>query len=427
MPYSHFNDETPVFLFDEKGQVGPIPFRRARELCKSEQVGEEAYFWAGGMADWRPVSDLLLQSRVIPPVLNPLFEKHLLLEGISQPSGSGSPTTAEKSEKSPLAPKEERWEGQTPLSVVQERKSRVLVVDDDMLIREMIGDLLDQQGLLWEKADDIKPACELMEKKGLSYFDAVITDYQTPGGSGVELVRWVKQRENALQILLLTAKDDKEVVKSGLRAGVMDFLDKPVRKKMLLPALELAIRETVRQREERSAYLELIRMKLAGRGGAAESLMTDLVHRESSVGGLLAKLETVMKYSEELEKRNAEVFPGSNVYVSEMPFQGQIADLSLLELSQLLSQSNKTGELQVMSTAKQVLGSMYFAEGRLSHAMQGTVEGKQALARLMGQTTGYFCFHYGRLTSGQTLFEDTTSLLLSISAEMDEKSKAIAA
>jgi hypothetical protein len=110
-----------------------------------------------------------------------------------------------------------------------------------------------------------------------------------------------------------------------------------------------------------------------------------------------------------------------------MPFQGQIADLSLLELSQLLAQSNKTGELQVMSPAKTVLGSIYFTEGRLSHAILGSSEGKQALARLIEQKSGYFCFYYGKLTSGQSLFEDTTSLLLSISAGMDEKSKAIAA
>jgi hypothetical protein len=110
-----------------------------------------------------------------------------------------------------------------------------------------------------------------------------------------------------------------------------------------------------------------------------------------------------------------------------MPFQGQLADLSLMELTQLLSQSSKTGELQVMSAAKQIQGSIYFAQGNLSHAVQGTTEGKQALSSLMGQRTGYFCFYYGKRSAGQTLYEDTTSLLLAISAEMDEKNRAIAA
>lgn len=426
MSHGSFNDETTVFLFDENGQSGPMPLKKARELWASGNLGEEAYYWAGGMPDWKPVPGL--------------FGNLLKFQPLAKPDVTPVTSTSEKALSSPaptqtlasaqghaLVKNQPTAKSQEEPKAPHQRKSRVLVVDDDMLVREMIGDLLDQQGILWEKADDIKPACDILEKKGLSYFDALITDYQTPGGSGVDLVRWVKQRENALQILLLTAKDDKEVVKSGLRAGVMDFLDKPVRRKTLLPAISQAIQETARQREERSAYLELIRMKLAGRGGAAESLMTDLVHRESSVGGLLAKLETVMKYSEELEKKNAEVFPGSNVYVSEMPFQGQIADLSLLELSQLLSQSHKSGELQVLSPSKAILGSIYFSEGRLAHALYGTTEGKEALGRLMNQQTGYFCFHYGKLCPGRTLFEDTTSLLLAISAQMDEKSKAIAA
>jgi FixJ family two-component response regulator len=384
------SDETPVFLYDEKGQRGPISYRQARFLWSTGQVDDHGYYWAGGMPDWKPARDLF---PTLPIESDTVVDSGLRLRPIA----------------------------------VERKVNRVLVVDDDLLMREMIGDLLDQEGIFWEKAEDIAPAKILLQEKGLEYFDAIITDYQTITGSGVDLVHWIKQRENALQILLLTAKDDKEVIKSGLRAGVLDFLEKPLRRKNLIPALKTAIQQTVRQREERQAYMELIRQKLAGRTGAVESLMTDLVHRESSLGGLLVKLETALYYSEELEKRNSEVVPGSVEEVSDMPFQGQITDLSLLDLIQLLSQSSKTGELQILSMKKVVLGSIFLMNGRLVHASNSNQKGRQALGSLMECKDGFFCFHYGKKTLEKSLFEDPISILLSLSAEMDQKQKALAA
>ncbi|NJK90506.1 MAG: response regulator [Blastochloris sp.] len=475
-PDLKFKEETPVFLYDGGKQMGPMPFREARQVWESGKLSAEAFFWAGGMKDWLPMEGIfqreeenpvpLEKIKTVPgnvkqaiaavqtgqkltekPEVGPVPKtggqaavkesavpqrvevKKAEASVVPKPPTVSLDKTVKTGKVEPERKMVPKVEAPQP-KVVAERKHRVLVVDDDMLVREMIGDLLDQQGILWDKAEDMLPARKLLEQKGLSHYDAVVTDYQTPGGSGVDLVRWIKQRENALQVLLLTAKDDKEVVKSGLRAGVMDFLDKPVRRKSFLPSISQAITQTSQLREERAAYLELIRLKLAGRGGAAENLMTQLVHRESSVGGLLSKLETVMKYSEELEKKNAEVFPGSNVYVSEMPFQGQISDLSLLDLAQLLSQSGKTGELQVLGATKIHLGSIYFDEGRLTHAevREGAKEtGHEALVKLMSLNTGYFCFQYGKVTVEASLFDDPTSLLLAVSAEMDEGSKAIAA
>ncbi len=383
-------DSVLTFTHDKGVQVGPLPYREVMESWKLGKLSGDTFYWQEGMADWKPLKQLVeVQLEILPFVSKP-------------------PLVVTKNTESSVA-------------------KRVLIVDDDMIIREMIGDLLETKGIFFEKADDIKTAFAALEKHGLGFFDAVITDYQTPGGLGVDLVRWIKQREHSLQVLLLTAKDDKELVKEGLRAGVFDFLDKPLRKKTLLRAVDEAILKTGQQREERSAYMELIRIKLAGRGGAAESLMTDLVHRESSVSGLLAKLVTIIKYSEELEKKNAEISQSTNVFAASTPFQGQLADLSLLDLMQLLSQASKTGELQVVNAEKEIQGRIYFDKGSMKHALSSNELGRAALSEIMVHDTGTFFFYYGRVIEEQSLFEDTTAILLSISSEMDEKSRALAA
>jgi hypothetical protein len=147
--------------------------------------------------------------------------------------------------------------------------------------------------------------------------------------------------------------------------------------------------------------------------------MTELVHRESNVGGLLAKLETIIKYSEEIAPVNTPV--------TEMPFQGQISDLSLLDLVQLFSQLGKTGEFQIQGHSGETKGLIYLKEGRICHAVQGGLTGYQALFNLMGYRQGYFGFYYGKTTAEETISGGSTAVLLQISSEMDEKEKAVAA
>lgn len=393
-------DGAMLYIYDGVAQHGPFELSIVKKLWTELKIRPESYYWVAGMAEWEPMLGVFpatkTNQKVIPkpPII------------IAQPAMT--PVIGEDIN-------------------VKERKPKVLIVDDDMLIREMIGDLLDEELIEYEKISDIKKAYQLLEEQGLEMFDAILTDYQTKGATGIEFARWVKKRENALQVLLLTAQDDKELVKAGLRAGVMDFLVKPIYPKTFLLAVHEAIQKTRQHREEREAYMEVAQLKWAGRGSSIQNLMKDLVQREKSVSGLSTKLETLISYSEEIEKTNQEVFPDSHVYATNAAFQGLIKDLSILDLAQLFSQSGKTGELQVFSTDKEWCGSIFFLTGRLVHSAYGSLTGQDALSRVMSETTGSFCFHYGKKTDKHSFTEDTTSVLLSVSAAMDEMERTRAA
>jgi DNA-binding response OmpR family regulator len=69
----------------------------------------------------------------------------------------------------------------------------------------------------------------------------VISDYMMPGEDGVVLVHWVKEFDPDLEVILLTARDDKETVKKALRAGIFDFLEKPISKHELIKRVQAAI------------------------------------------------------------------------------------------------------------------------------------------------------------------------------------------
>ncbi len=391
MGFRPINEEEPVFLYDDGVQTGPIPFHEARSYWSKGRFSRDAFYWIQGMEEWRPALHAFGHQNI--PAQN---------KGVHEPQVSASQPAAE-------------------------RRPRVLVVDDDSVLCEIIRDILDSGGIDVETAEDYKPALDLLEQNGFPHYDCVVTDYNMPGGTGVDLARWIKSREHALQVLLLTAHDSKQVVKLGLRAGVCDFQEKPLRRKSFLAALHSAIQQTSRHREERAGYLELIRLKLAGKGAVAEQMMSTLVQRESSLGGLLSKLETIVKYAAQLEEKNSEAFPGTNIYASESPFQGRIGDLSLLELAQLLVQSGKTGELQLVDETRKRMGVIYFLKGKIVHAENGNDSGGKVLTQLMLCPDGYFSFFYGRESKAHTIKGDAISLLLEISSRMDERDGEIAA
>jgi len=385
------NDDDWIYLYDGETQSEPMTCREARAGWKAGRWSRQAFYWMEGMPEWSPALHFFKEEEFSP-----------------RPDG------ADKA-------------GRGDASVPGKKRSRVLVVDDDPILCEIVKDMLGHNDLMVDVAHGHGEACALLDKNGFMHYDAVVTDYLMPDGSGADLARWIKQREHALQVVMLTAQDNKDVIKMGLRAGVCDFQEKPLRPKVFKTALDAAIQQTTRQREERSAYLELIHMKMAERGGLAEEFMKSLVQRESSVSGLLAKLETVLRYAKELESLGPTEGTVGRVTGTNMLLQGKIGDLTLLDLMQLLIQSGKTGELQVLDNTQKMQGSIYLVEGAIRHAVSGDQTGRRVLSRLLPTAEGSFKFIDGRHSAQQTIKGDSFTLLLEVSGEMDQSDRVMVA
>lgn len=104
---------------------------------------------------------------------------------------------------------------------------RVLIVDDDPLQRRLLQASLVRYGYEVIEAVDGATAWELLKRDPVSL---VITDWMMPTMNGLELIHNIREAKNFpgyVYIILVTAKDSKEDVVTGLDAGADDYLTKP--------------------------------------------------------------------------------------------------------------------------------------------------------------------------------------------------------
>ncbi|MEN1974324.1 MULTISPECIES: response regulator transcription factor [unclassified Cellulomonas] len=101
---------------------------------------------------------------------------------------------------------------------------RVLVVDDDPEIREMLASTLDFAGFV---VDVAAGATEALAALRAQRPDVLVLDVSMPGTDGFELVQLVRRRDAGLPVLFLSARDTVDDRVRGLRLGADDYVTKP--------------------------------------------------------------------------------------------------------------------------------------------------------------------------------------------------------
>ena len=111
------------------------------------------------------------------------------------------------------------------LAVMRKDSNRIMVVDDEpMLVDIMIG-FLRKMNLECEGYGDPQEAFEAYRKKP---FPMLITDINMPGMSGLELLEKVREINPACRAIMVTGFGEKENVLEAMRLGASDFLEKPL-------------------------------------------------------------------------------------------------------------------------------------------------------------------------------------------------------
>ncbi|MFJ7838811.1 response regulator transcription factor [Lysinibacillus sphaericus] len=101
--------------------------------------------------------------------------------------------------------------------------SKILIVDDDKEIRNLIAVYLENEGMETEKAEDAVEALQMLEKKA---FDLIVLDIMMPKMDDIEACLKIRE-ERSMPIIMLSAKsEDMDKIK-GLAAGADDYLSKP--------------------------------------------------------------------------------------------------------------------------------------------------------------------------------------------------------
>lgn len=104
-------------------------------------------------------------------------------------------------------------------------KKRVLVVDDEPDICELLEITLGRMGLESNSALNFTDAISLIENEE---FDLCLTDMKLPDGDGIQLVEYVQQNKSDLPIAVITAHGNMESAVRALKAGAFDFVSKPL-------------------------------------------------------------------------------------------------------------------------------------------------------------------------------------------------------
>lgn len=118
---------------------------------------------------------------------------------------------------------------------------RILVVEDEAPIREMLCFVLEQKGYQTIEADDFDSALEKIKEP---YPELILLDWMLPGGSGINLIKHLKRDELTRQIpvVMLTARGEEEDKVRGLEVGADDYITKPFSPKELIARLKAVMR-----------------------------------------------------------------------------------------------------------------------------------------------------------------------------------------
>ena len=118
---------------------------------------------------------------------------------------------------------------------------RILVVEDETAIREMICFVLEQNGFQPIEAEDYDTAVSFLIDP---YPDLVLLDWMIPGGSGIQVIKQMKRENNTrdIPIIMLTAKGEEEDKVKGLETGADDYVIKPFSPKELVARVKAILR-----------------------------------------------------------------------------------------------------------------------------------------------------------------------------------------
>jgi two-component system response regulator FixJ len=169
------------------------------------------------------------------------------------------------------------------------------VIDDDAAMRDSLAFLLDVNGFeprVYESGDAFL--------KGVVAGAAacVISDIRMPGMNGVELVRKLKGGLSSCPVILITGHGDVALAVEAMKAGAVDFIEKPFDDAVLLGAIRAALDTPPAIRDDSSAKQE------------AQSRLAELSPRERDVlRGLVAgKINKVIAHELSISPRTVEVY-----------------------------------------------------------------------------------------------------------------------
>src|SRR5690606_27801429 len=178
-------------------------------------------------------------------------------------------------------------------------EARVLIVDDEPDLVELVALTLSRMGLKSGSAGSVRDAQQLLQA---GHFDLVLCDMRLPDGDGLDLLEWLQTRKPGLPCAVITAHGNVETAVRALKLGAFDFVSKPLDvahlRRMITSALKLSERspdgavtfrgpqplgESAPMQQLRSMIGRVARSQapvhIAGESGTGKELVARLIHQ----------------------------------------------------------------------------------------------------------------------------------------------------
>jgi DNA-binding NtrC family response regulator len=169
------------------------------------------------------------------------------------------------------------------------KKKKLLVVDDETSVRELLAEGLDMFGYEPVVAADAAAAFEIVEQGDV---DLVLTDIEMPGEDGMALLGRINRHDADLDVIMVTGVVDTQTAIKAIRQGARDYLTKPFN----LDEVQIVIERTLEKRrliEENRAHQEHLEELVAERTqqlkdsyeSTLQALVTALDFRDNETQG----------------------------------------------------------------------------------------------------------------------------------------------
>lgn len=162
---------------------------------------------------------------------------------------------------------------------------RVLVVDDEPRVREVVVSYLEREGFKALEASDGSEARNQLEAFKP---DLVILDVMFPGASGLDLLADLREREEPIPVILLTARADEADRIAGLEAGADDYVVKPFSPRELVARVRSVLRRSRPAGPSQVLEFGLLRIDPATREVTLDGEVRELTAREFDLLAFLA-------------------------------------------------------------------------------------------------------------------------------------------
>lgn len=120
---------------------------------------------------------------------------------------------------------------------------KVLILDDEIEITEIIHDMLTKAGIFCEVFNDPLLALAALSQQ---HYATVLSDISIPKLNGIDLLKKVRASGNDVPFVFLTAFNDNQLLRSALKLGAIDFISKPFKKDEVIEILSRSMEIGVR-------------------------------------------------------------------------------------------------------------------------------------------------------------------------------------